>query len=178
LDGSGGLVGGCVVLASLAKKNLESACAVPGLLTYPPTSELPVLKETVVLLVVSFSTPDVPNPGVGVVSCPRNDSFDEARRGVLLGVPVGVVLVLSTRIFLEPDLGVTLLLRNADTGVEISSLDGPGVMLFVRPCRDVGVEAIVGADPATRGVRGGRFDPFADALSVGISGLEELVDFS
>jgi hypothetical protein len=180
LDGSGGLVGGCVVLASLAKKNLESAGAVPGLLANPPTSELPVLNETVGLLPASLSTTDIPNPGVGVVSCPRNESFDEERRGVPLGVPVGVVLVLSTRIFLEPDLGVILLFKKADTGVEISSLlDGPGVMLFVRgPCRDTGVEAIVAADPATRGVNGGLFDAFADALRVGISGLVELVGLS
>jgi hypothetical protein len=179
LDGSGGLVGGLVVLASLAKKNLESGCAVPGLLAYPSTSELPVLKETVGLLPASLSTTDIPSPGVGVASCPRNKSLDEERRGVLWGVPVGVVLVLSTRIFLEPDLGVMLLLRNADTGVEISSLEGPGVILFVRgPCRDTGVEAIVTEDPATRGVKGARCDAFADALRAGISGLVELVGLS
>ena len=96
-----------------------------------------------------------------------------------LGVPDGVVFVLSTRIFLEPDLGVILLFRKADTGVEMSSLDALGVFVFVRgPGRDIGVAAAFVAAPATLGVRGGRFEPLAVALRVGIRGLEELVGFS
>lgn len=59
------------------------------------------------------------------------------------GVPVGVVCVLSTLDFLDPDLGVMLLFKKADTGVEISSLEDPtgGVLLLSEraPRRDKGV---------------------------------------
>lgn len=44
---------------------------------------------------------------------------------VPFGVPVGVDAVLSTRAFLEPDLGVMFELMNALTGVEISSFELP-----------------------------------------------------
>jgi len=89
-----------------------------------------------------------------------------------MGVPLGVVV--STRVFLDPDLGVMLWLRNADTGVEMSSFAAPGVLF-----RDlgrggcVGVEFVGGTEPATLGVKGVRFEAFwAAALSVGISGRE------
>jgi hypothetical protein len=96
---------------------------------------------------------------------------------VLFGVPVGVVFVLLTLIFLCPDLGVILLLRKAETGVGGSSLELFGVLLR-GPRRESGVAAAVGAEPATRGVNGGRFDTLAEALSVGIRGREELVGLS
>jgi hypothetical protein len=48
-----------------------------------------------------------------------------------VGVPEGVVLVLSTRDFRDPDLGVTLTLRKADTGVERSSRDDATATLGV-----------------------------------------------
>ena len=66
-------------MASLAKKNLDSGGPFnPGLLA-PPTSEPPVLKETVGLLFMSLSPTALPGPGVGVASCaPRNESLDTA----------------------------------------------------------------------------------------------------
>ena len=97
---------------------------------------------------------------------------------MLFGVPVGVVFVLSTRTFLDPDLGVILLLRKAETGVGMSSWDVLFGVFARGPRRDSGVDATVGAEPATRGVRGGLFDDLAAALRVGMSGLEELVGFS
>ena len=78
-----------------------------------------------------------------------------------MGVPLGVVFVLSTRVFLDPDLGVMLWLRNVDTGVKISSRS-PLAFLFcdlgLGGC--VGVEFVGGAEPATLGVKGVRFEAF------------------
>jgi hypothetical protein len=73
----------------------------------------------------------------------------------------------------DDDRGVTLLFRKADTGVDKSSLDeAAGVVFSERaPRRDNGVEAVGGAEPATLGVKGVRFDAFAEALRVGMSGL-------
>jgi len=86
---------------------------------------------------------------------------------------VGVVFALSTRVLRDDDRGVTLLFRKADTGVDKSSLDeAAGVVFSERaPRRDNGVEAVGGAEPATLGVKGVRFDAFAEALRVGMSGL-------
>ena len=91
------------------------------------------------------------------------------------GVPVGVVFVLSTLDFLDPDLGVMLLFKKADTGVERSSLEDAtgGVPLLSErsPRRDKGVEAVCGAEPATLGVNGVRFAVFAAAaLRLGMRG--------
>ena len=92
-----------------------------------------------------------------------------------VGVPVGVVFALSTRVLREDDRGVMLLFRNADTGVDRSSLDDAlGVLISERaPRRDNGVCAAGGAVPATRGFKGARFEAFAEALRTGISGLAE-----
>ena len=81
--------------------------------------------------------------------------------------------MLSTRLLRDDDRGVMLLFRNADTGVDRSSLDeAAGVLLSERgPRRDNGVEAVGGAEPATLGVKGVRFDAFAEALRTGTSGL-------
>ncbi len=82
--------------------------------------------------------------------------------------------MLLTRDLRDDDRGVMLLLfRNADTGVDKSSLDdAAGVLLSERaPRRDNGVEAVGGAEPATLGVKGVRFDAFAEALRTGMSGL-------
>jgi hypothetical protein len=83
------------------------------------------------------------------------------------------VFVLSTLDFRELDLGVMLLFRNADTGVDSSSLEDAtgGVALFSEraPLRDKGVEAVCGAEPATLGVNGVRFAAFAaETLRVGM----------
>src|SRR4051794_41088192 len=93
--------------------------------------------------------------------------------GASVGVPVGVVFELSTRDFREPDLGVILLFRNEETGVDKSSrLDPTGVVLISgrAPLRDNGVVAAGGADPATRGVNGVLLEVFAVALRVGMRG--------
>jgi hypothetical protein len=88
-----------------------------------------------------------------------------------VGVPVGVVFVLSTRDLREPDLGVILLLRKDEMGVVTSSrwlASGRG------PRRDNGVVALCGVDPATLGVRGVLLVFFAAAAAaerVGMSGL-------
>ena len=89
----------------------------------------------------------------------------------MVGVPVGVVFVLSTRDFRDPDRGVTLLLRNVETDVDISSLDpATGVLVSERAPR--WAAAVGGADPATLGVTGARFEAFAAALRVGIRGFD------
>lgn len=87
-------------------------------------------------------------------------------------MPVGVVFALSTRVLRDDDRGVTLF-RNADTGVDRSSLDEVAGVLFSEraPRRDNGVEAVGGAEPATLGVKGVRFGAFAEALRAGMSGL-------
>lgn len=106
-------------------------------------------------------------------------------------MPVGVVFTLSTRLFLDPDLGVMLLLRKAETGVESSSFDAgvagvppsppPPPPVPTRGClRDKGNGVICGfgfgdgAEPATRGVIGGRWDALAEALREGARGREAL----
>jgi hypothetical protein len=65
----------------------------------------------------------------------------EAGTGVPVGVPVGVVFALSTRLLRDDDRGVMLLFRNAETGVDRSSLDDAlGVVVSERaPRRDNGV---------------------------------------
>jgi hypothetical protein len=89
-------------------------------------------------------------------------------------VPLGVVFALSTRDFRDPDRGVTLLFRKADTGVDRSSLDPLTAGSFSErgALRANGVETDGGAEPATLGVNGGLFDVFAEALRTGIRGRE------
>jgi hypothetical protein len=91
-----------------------------------------------------------------------------------VGVPEGVVFGLSTRDFRDPDLGVTLTLRKAETGVERSSLDAPPCVLSSGRAvhRDEGVNGPTGADPATLGVNGLLLGGFAAALRAGIRGRE------
>lgn len=104
------------------------------------------------------SAPDAgtPNPGrVSIGSCRSR-----------FGVPLGVLLALSTRLCLEPDRGVTLLPRKADTGDANSSLSRELVAWAVRVDsgavrRASGVESVAfgcwdaGDRPAILGVRGG-----------------------
>jgi hypothetical protein len=73
----------------------------------------------------------------------------------------------------DDERGVILLFRNVDIGVERSSLnEAAGVLLSDRaPRRGNGVEAVGRAEPATLGVKGVRFDAFAEALRTGMSGL-------
>lgn len=122
---------GCAGLASLAKKNFESAGVALGLRLSSPTSDPAVLKETVGRFGISLSIPDMPNPGPCIVAswAPRNESFVDESTGVPVGVPVGVELALppSTRTFLDPDLGVILLLRKEARGVGGSSFEDSGV---------------------------------------------------
>lgn len=85
------------------------------------------------------------------------------------------MFVLSTRLLRDDDRGVMLLFRNADTGVDRSSLDDAlGEVISGRaPLRDSGVCAAEEAVPATLGVKGVRFEAFAEALRTGINGLVE-----
>lgn len=82
--------------------------------------------------------------------------------------------MLSTRDFRDPDLGVMLLFKNVDTGVDKSSRDDAGGVLLLfsgrAPLRDNGVVAAGGADPATLGVNGVLLDVLAVALRVGMRG--------
>ena len=94
--------------------------------------------------------------------------------GVPVGVPVGVELALSTLDFLDPDLGVILLLRKEVTGVVRSSLWGPllGVMSGRVARLSSGVEILEGIEPATLGVNGVVFTVFVlERLKVGKRGL-------
>lgn len=141
MDRSGGLAG-CTVFASLAKKNFESSllfCA--GLFEYP-ISDAAGLNETVGRFGRSLSIPLIPNPDpyTGGSRFVRNDSLD-TEAGVPVGVPVGVVFVLSTRLLRDDDRGVMLLFRNVDTGVDRSSFDDTlGEVISGRaPLRDNGV---------------------------------------
>lgn len=159
-------------MASLARKNFESPeLDWAGFLGYA-VSDVVGLKDTAGLIVASLSIPAIPKPDPkGTTSWNRLDSFVEGGAGVPLGVPVGVELALSTRCFLEPDLGVILLLRKVETGVVISSLgvvlhSGRGVL------RDNGVVTAGEGEPATRGVNGGRPDALAEALRVGMRGRD------
>jgi hypothetical protein len=106
------------------------------------------LNETVGRFDISLSAPPMPKPeACEGGSYIRNGSL--AGAGVPVGVPEGVVFALSTRDFLDPDLGVTLMLRKVDTGVERSSFDAEGVLLSCH--RADGVD---GAAPTTLGVNG------------------------
>lgn len=71
-------------------------------------------------------------------------------------------MVLSTLVFLDPDLGVMLWLKNVDTGLNTSSRPPPGVLfccdLGLGGC--VGVDSLAGTDPATLGVNGVRLEAF------------------
>jgi hypothetical protein len=94
---------------------------------------------------------------------------------------LGVLLALSTRLCLEPERGVTLLLRNAETGDAKSSRSREPAVLAVRPASGGGAArrasgvARVGAwcweEPAVRaatlGVRGSLF---AGRATVGCRG--------
>jgi len=76
--------------------------------------------------------------------------------GVSFGVAVGVVDALSTRAFLDPDLGVIFELKKVFTGVEISSLKAPFAPVSVSVkgvCLSLG-ETEGCADPRILGVRG------------------------
>ena len=168
------LGGPCIDFASLAKKNFESTADGTGLFVCP-TSDTAGLNETVGLFGISLSSPAMPSPDPYVSTSPTilGNSF-VGGAGVPFGVPVGVVCVLSTLDFRDPDLGVMLLFKKADTGVERSSLEDPtgGVLTSERaPRRDTGVEAVCGVEPATLGVNGVLFAVFAaEALRVGIRG--------
>lgn len=107
------------------------------------------LKETVARFDISLSAPPRPNPeAFGGGSYIRNGSL--AGAGVPVGVPEGVVFALSTRDFLDPDLGVTLMLRKVDTGVERSSFDAAAWALL--SCHRA--DGVDGAAPTTLGVIG------------------------
>lgn len=89
-------------------------------------------------------------------------------------MPLGVVFALSTRELRFPDLGVILLFKKADTGVDIPSLaEAAGVIVSGRgPRRGNGVVAATGGPaPATLGVNGVLLADLALALRVGMSGL-------
>jgi len=78
-----------------------------------------------------------------------------------VGVLVGVVFVLSTRDFLFADRGVTLVLRNVETGVEMSSLTATGVLFSTRGrCVGVVVVVVVEVVATTLGVNGDLFEAF------------------
>jgi len=59
---------------------------------------------------------------------PKPDLVSHESKRSGLGVPFGVLLELSTRLCLDPDLGVMLLARNAVTGELRSSLSRPLVL--------------------------------------------------
>lgn len=86
--------------------------------------------------------------------------------------------MLSTRLFRDPDLGVMLLFKKVETGVDIST--AKGVMTFSgRPAlRDNGVVAGGGAEAATLGVNGLRLELFAAAVALRIGGREALLCLS
>lgn len=87
-----------------------------GLPPVPLTSEAG-LKVTTGLLTPSSGGEDCAMPKPDFVS------HESKRSG--FGVAFGVLLELSTRLCLDPDLGVILLARNADTGELSSSLSRP-----------------------------------------------------
>ena len=153
----------CTVFASLAKKNFEEVseigCAIP---LETVLSDTDGLKETVGRFDISLSVPPMPSPeACEGGSYTRNGSL--AAPGVPVGVPEGVVFVLSTRDFLDPDLGVMLMLRNAETGVERSSLDAAAWLLLSGHRAD----GVAGAAPATLGVNG---LPLGGLAAAGIRG--------
>jgi hypothetical protein len=124
---------------------------------------------------MSLSFPPLPSPGPCAEGSwvTRNSSLATVAE-VPVGVPDGVEFALSTRIFRDPDLGVMLLHRKAETGVERSSLDDPAcASCSVRVVRRAdGVEPPAGTEPATRGVKEVPLAIFAAALRVGIRGRE------
>ena len=86
----------------------------------------------------SLSDPMIPSPELGptLFVSKRYSSMVEAGLellGVPFGVPVGVDEALSTRDFLEDDLGVILELKKAFTGVDMSS---------IKPARVTGTESL------------------------------------
>ena len=96
-----------------------------------------------------FASP-LPCPDVSIVG------FGLEFLGVPSGVPVGVEDALSTLAFLDPDLGVIFELRNALTGVSMSSF-----LLGEMTLLDSGLESLLSADdtdgagdPASLGRRG------------------------
>ena len=74
--------------------------------------------------------------------------------GVPPGVEFGVDELLSTLDFLEPDLGVTLELRNVLTGVTISSFEATFDVRLggSRGSRPSSGDEYAAGDPASRGV--------------------------
>lgn len=97
-----------------AKKGCEVTLGEFGAWT-PPTTLVGLLL---------FPDPMTPRPrlmkGVCLPPLPTVSTCDAGR--LPFGVPIGVVLLLSTLDFLDPDLGVTLLVMNTLAGVDSSSL--------------------------------------------------------
>lgn len=69
---------------------------------------------------------------VVVLGTVRPDRLSHESCRSSFGVPVGVLLALSTRICLVPERGVMLVLRNADTGDTTSSFSRGTVPLLLR----------------------------------------------
>jgi hypothetical protein len=169
LDSRDGLRGACPVFASLAKKNLESlfVVVVEVALEYA-LSEIAGVNETVARFGISLSTPFMPFVYACKSGAIRNDSFADGEPGVPFGVPVGVVFVLLTLDFRDPDLGVILLFKSEGTGVGPSSFTPVSNLGFLR---DNGVVTLGGFAAATLGVRGTLFVVFAAAAErVGMRG--------
>ena len=101
--------------------------------------------------------PSPTNPFVSPLPCPDVSivEFGLEFLGVPSGVPVGVDEALSTLAFLDPDLGVIFVLRNALTGVSISSFR-LGVVLLDSVLESLlSVDDTIGAgDPPSLGRRG------------------------
>jgi hypothetical protein len=93
--------------------------------------------------------------------------------GVPVGVPTGVDDALSTLALLEPDLGVILEFKKADTGVEISlsllTRFGVDAESKFAPLRKT-LELLGVTDPASLGVNGLLVDLNAE-LRVGVKGF-------
>lgn len=148
LDWTGGF-DAWAVFASLAKKNFPELSVFDCPITREGVlSDIEGLNETMGRFGTSLSAPPSPSPDACVGgSYTRSGSL--ASVGVPVGVPEGVVFVLSTRDLRDPDLGVTLMLRKVETGVERSSLDAAAWELSVHLA-----DGVVGAAPATLGVNG------------------------
>jgi hypothetical protein len=137
-----------------------------------PISDAAGLNDTVVLFGRSVSSPFVT---LGVSPVALGNSFIGGA-GVPLGVPAGVVCVLPTLDFLDPDLGVMLLFKKADIGLAKSSLEDATGGVWWSTCAPLrgsrGVNAACEADAATLGVKGGLLELFAAgaAPSEGITG--------
>ncbi len=138
-----------------------------GALEYP-VSDIAGLNETVARFGMSLSTPFMPIVYVCKSGAIRNDSFVESEPGAPFGVPVGVVFVLLTLDFRDPDLGVILLFKNGGTGGGPPSFAPVSALGFLR---DNGVATLGGFEAATRGVSGTLFIDFAAAAErVGMRG--------